>query len=66
MANCTDLECISKYFRLMCVTLLSSGNDVECLKARSTLQLLIEERPDNTVEINKIIKRIYRSQDMKS
>ena len=50
----------------MCVTFLSSGNDVECLKARSTLQLLIEERPDNTVEINKIIKLIYRSQDMKS
>ena len=44
---------------------MSSENDNEYQKARCILRLLIKERSLSTVEINKIIKLLNRSQDGK-
>ena len=59
MMNCIDLVTLSKYFSLTSCVFLSSRNDLDCQKARHALQLLIEDRPESAVEINKIIKQVF-------
>ena len=57
--NCIDLVTLSKYFSLTSCVFLNSRKDLDCQKARHALQLLIEDRPDSAVEINKIIKQVF-------
>jgi hypothetical protein len=59
MLDCTNLETISNIFKLICICFTSKNNDYECDKARKSLELLIEEKTEYSVEINKQINEVF-------
>ena len=59
--NCVDLKEISTIFDLICKSFLPVTNNQDCQRSRKTLQLLIEDRPEDIAQINQKIKQVFKS-----
>lgn len=56
MMTCETLQDISALFNLICICFLKNEIDLEFTMARKTLQMLISEKSELSLEISRVIK----------